>query len=252
MDPIDAIILAAGRLRDADAASAGVKIKALLRVGESTPLDAIVGAMRASRSVSRVIVVAPSELHGSSSQVDLWIDERMSGEDNVLAGLGSASTRRSIVSASDLPFVQAAHIDDFLDRVPDDADFAYPIYAREEFLAAFPQGRAQFARLADAHYTGGSLCLMNVEIGLRNAVLIRRAFAARKSQLAMASLLGLAGLVSYTRRRLRIEHVERRLGELTAGRAVAIRGAHPALAMDCDSALDIDYVRRRQALVSRP
>ncbi len=223
-----------------------MEIKALVRVGETTPLQAVISAMRASRAVGRVIVVGPRELHGSVAAVDVWLDERHSGEENVLSGLAAAQTRRAVVSASDVPFVVGAHVDDFLDRVPDDADFAYPVYERDEFLEVFPHGRTKFARVGAAHYTGGSLCLMNVAMALRSATLIRRGFAARKSQLAMASLLGVEGLIRFATGRLEIEHVERRFGRLTGGRVVAVRGAHPALAMDCDDALDIEYVRERR------
>ncbi|HEV2879648.1 MAG TPA: hypothetical protein VGW96_08650, partial [Candidatus Eremiobacteraceae bacterium] len=60
METFDAVILAAGRLHAHDAELAGVEIKALVRVGDTTPLAAIVCAMRSSRRVARIIVVAPS------------------------------------------------------------------------------------------------------------------------------------------------------------------------------------------------
>ncbi len=245
MDAIDAVILAAGRLPLHEAQRVGVEIKALVRVGRTNALETVIAAMRASRAVRRVIVVGPRQLHGSVAAVDLWLDEGASGEENVLAGLGAAQTRRAMVSASDVPFVLAAHVDDFLGRVPDDADFAYPVYERDEFLASYPRGRSKFARVGTTDYTGGSLCLMTVALALRNAALIRRGFAARKSQIAMAALLGVEGVVRFAMGSLDIAHVERRIGHLTGGRVVAVRGAHPALAMDYDDALDIQYVRDR-------
>lgn len=244
MEVFDAIVLAAGRLAAQEAKQAGVELKALARVGASTPLHAIVGALQTSRAVARVIVVGPSDIHGTLHNVDLWVSERASGEENVLAGLQTARTPRAIVTASDAPFVEATHVDDFLGRIPGDADFAYPIFSSDEFLSEFPQGRSTFARVGSARWTGGSLCVMNVALALRHDGLIRRGFRARKNQLAMASLLGVDCILRYVTRRLEIEDIERRIGRLTGGRATAIRGAHPALAMDCDSARDIAYVRR--------
>jgi molybdopterin-guanine dinucleotide biosynthesis protein A len=243
MEVFDAVVLAAGRLAAHEARSAGVELKAIARVGKSTPLHAIVGALRASRPVARVIVVGPGDLHGTLHEVDVWVDERASGEENVLAGLRNAHTPRAIVTASDAPFVEATHVNDFLSRVPADADFAYPVFSSEEFLSAFPQGRSTFARVGSTLWTGGSLCIMNVALALRHAPLIRRGFRARKSQLAMASLLGVEGVLRYVTGRLDIQDIEQRIGRLTGGRAAAIRGAHPALAMDCDSARDIAYAR---------
>lgn len=245
MELFDAVVLAAGRLPASDAACAGIELKALAPIGESTPLRAIAGALRASRSVARLIVVGPASIHGTLDCVDVWVDERASGEENVLAGLANAQTQRAIVTASDAPFVEAGHIDDLLSRIPDDVDFAYPVFRSDEFLSEFPQGRSRFARVGSALWTGGSMCVMNVAMALRKADLIRRAFRARKSQFAMASLLGADCILRYLTGRLAIADVERRLGRLTGGRALAIRGAHPALAMDCDDAQDIAYVRKR-------
>jgi hypothetical protein len=243
MEFFDAVVLAAGRLAAQEAKRAGVELKALARVGETTPLLAIVRALRTSRAVARVIVVGPGDIHGTLHDVDIWVDERASGEENVLAGLQTAQTPRAIVTASDAPFVDGTHVDDFLRRIPEDADFAYPVFRSDEFLSEFPQGRSRFARVGSELWTGGSMCVMNVAMALRHASLIRRGFRARKSQLAMASLLGVDCVLRYVTRRLGIEDIERRIGRLTGGRAAAIRGAHPALAMDCDSARDIAYVR---------
>ena len=243
MEVFDAVVLAAGRLRAEEAKSAGVELKALARVGESTPLHAIVSALHMSCRVARVIVVGPSNIRGTVREVDVWVDESATGEENVLAGLATARTHRAIVSASDAPFVEVTHVDDLLVRIPDDADFAYPIFTRDEFLSEYPRGRVKFARVGSALWTGGSLCVMNVALALQHARLIRRGFGARKSQLAMASLLGIDCILRHVTGRLEIEDIERRIGRLTGGRAAAIRGAHPALAMDCDSAQDIEYVR---------
>ncbi len=246
METIDAVVLAAGRLSAREAQGAGGELKALIRIGGTTPLAAVLAAIKASRGIARVIVVGPrfaQEEAGAS--VDEWIDERPSGEENLFAGLRAARTHRALVSASDMPFVNASYVADFLARTPTDADFAYAIYTRDEFLSTFPGGRSKFARVGNANWTGGSLCLLNAELALRNAGLIRRAFAARRSQFALAALLGAQIAARHMTGRLAIEHIEGRLSRLTGGKAVAIRGAHPALAMDLDSAQDVEYARAR-------
>ncbi len=245
---VDAVILAAGRFRPKEAARAGHEIKALMRIGDSTPLQAVLDAVHHTASIRRVIVVGPSSLRTMVTGVDRWLDEKSSGEENALAGLGAAGTQRTLLCASDMPFVTALQIEDFLSRVPDDAAFAYPIYEREEFLAAFPGGRSKFTRVAVADWTGGSLCVLSTELALAHERLLRRCFAARRSQVAMASLLGLPILLRHVLGRLTVEHVVRRVGELMGGKAVAVRGAHPALAMDCDSIVDVEYIQKYGAM----
>ena len=246
MEQFDAVVLAAGRLAPADAARVGCDVKALVSIGAATPLQTLLLALRGCGSIHDVFVVCPSgtkDLIGDAR----FIEEKESGQSNLLAGLATAATRRVLVCASDAPFVNAAHIREFLALIPADTDFAYPVFFREEFLAEFPSGRTRFARVGKSFWTGGSLCLLNRSLALEHATLISRAFVARRSLPAMASLLGVEVLLRYATGTLHVAHIERRLSRLTKGVARAIRGAHPALAMDCDSVSDIEYSRAHAA-----
>lgn len=243
MQEIDAVVLAAGRLSKADAKGAGHELKGLVRIGAVTPLRAMLGALRSSGCVSDVILVGPTAVRDAGDGFDRWLEEGRSGEDNALAGLRAARTRRVLLCASDVPFVRAEDVFGFLERVPHDAAMAYPVFERAEFLACFPDGREKFARLGGRLWTGGSVCLVERDMALENEPLIRRAFQARRSQAAMASLFGPVVLAKHFLGTLRVEDVVDRVGQLLGGKAVAVRGAHPRLAMDCDSIDDIEYAR---------
>jgi len=243
----DAVVLAAGRLREDEAARTGQAIKALVVIGGRTPLQAMLDALRASGSVARILVVGPAAAREAVSGYNLWLDERASGEDNLLAGLHAGQTQRVILCASDIPFVTPQDIRNFLDLVPSDAAVGYPIFEKQEFLARFPGGRDKFAKVGAQYWTGGSVCVVDRELALRNERLIRSAFRARRSQTAMASLLGPVVLFKHATGALRVEDVVTRLGSLLGGKAVGIRGANPRLAMDCDSAADIEYARSLSA-----
>jgi molybdopterin-guanine dinucleotide biosynthesis protein A len=243
VEALNAVVLAAGRLSAPDAARAGHEIKGLVRIGAVTPLQAMLDALRASNLAADVIVVGPRDAQEHVAGFDRWIPEGSSGEENALAGLRAARTRRVLLCASDIPFVQPGDIRDFLERAPFDAAAAYPIFERSEFLAHFPGGRDTFARLGKESWTGGSLCLIERDRALGSERLIRRAFLARRNQMAMAALLGPAVLAKHMTGTLRVEHVTERVSRLLGGKAVAVRGAHPRLAMDCDSIVDIEYAR---------
>jgi molybdopterin-guanine dinucleotide biosynthesis protein A len=243
VETLDAVVLAAGRLSTSEAARAGHEIKALVRIGETTPLRAMLAALRRTPQIQRVVIVGPQAVSESARSHDQWIAEGVSVHDNALAGLRAVSTRRVLLCSSDVPFVEAEHVKDFLARVPPDADIAYPIFGRDEFLAAFPEGRTKFARVGENLWTGGSVCVLTTRVGLANEKLMRQAFAARRSQLAMASFLGAGILTRHLVGTLRVDHVIERIEHLTGGKTVAVRGAHPALAMDCDSIVDVEYAR---------
>ena len=240
--------MAAGRLAATEAASYPSDIKALLPFGDTTPLRAILGALRAADAIGRIIVVGPASLRAHAAQfADAWVDERSSGEENALSGLAQVRSERALLSASDLPFVQAHHVADFLSRIEPGVDLAYPIYERAEFLDVFPGGRSRFARVGSRYWTGGSMCLFNTALAQRQSHLIRKGFRARKNPLALASLFGAEIVVRFVLDRLTIADLEHRLSSVVGGKARAIRDAHPALAMDCDDAADIEYTHARLA-----
>ena len=250
-EKLDVVILSAGRLTSADAARLGVEVKALARIAGRSLLEIAIDAMRAAKVIDRVIIVGPAEARAAARDADIWLDEHPTGEDNVLAGITAARTRRALLSASDLPFIRASHIDDFMTRFSAAVDVAYPIYERDEFLTAFPGGRTKFARVGSTEWTGGSVCVVSRDLALRHESMIRRGFQSRKRPAALAALFGWDLFARYCVGRISIADVERRLSTLCGGQAHAVRGADPALAMDCDDANDIAYAQGPQTRAER-
>lgn len=242
----DALVTAAGRLGPADAERFGADIKALVRIGGATLLETLIGALRRVSQIERIIVVGPAAAQ-KATDADVWINEQATGEENVFAALRSARSERAIFAASDLPFVSAASIEQLIAQVPASADAAYPIFTRAEFEEAFPGARSSFARLADGQWTGGSVFLLSPAFALRNERVLRRAFAARKNLVALAALLGPGLALRYARNQLRVADIVARAQGLMRGSIVAVRGADPALAMDCDEAADFEYAMARAA-----
>jgi len=230
---LNAAVTAAGRLAPQEARRYGTAIKALVSVGGRTLLARLIDSLRDVPEIGRITVVGPTEAKACGAAVDLWLDERETGEENLLAALRGAGAGRLLVSAHS--------IGDLLRRTPADVDCAYPIFTRTEFEKAFPGGRSSFARLADGEWTGGSTMVLNADLVLRNERLLRRAFAARKNLTGLALLLGPALALRFATGRLCVRDIQKRIDSLTGGSMIAIRGADPALAMDCDSREDFAY-----------
>lgn len=237
---LDAVVTAGGRLSPAAAQTYGTDVKALVRVGGRTLLDRVVGALRGVPSIGRIAVVGPQSARAQTHSVDEWVDEFATGEENLLAALRVGTTDRIVLSASDLPFVTSRSYEELIGRA-EDADAAYPIFTRAEFLAAYPGGRSSFAKLADGEWTGGSAFVVNRNRFLSRSALLERGFGARKSLTGLAMLLGPLLLFKYVTGTLRIRDVEARASSLLAARVKAVTRLDPALAMDCDDARDFDY-----------
>lgn len=240
---LDAVVTAGGRLSPEAAKRFGTDVKALVEVGGKPMIATVVGALRATPGIGRIVVVGPASARQAASGVDRWIDELATGEENLLAAIGAASTKRIVMSASDLPFVTAASYESLIAKTPTDVDAGYPVFRRDEFLRAYPGGRKSFAALADGEWTGASAFVLDRRPLAGDDRLIRRAFGARKSLFALASLLGPGLLAKFVTRRLTIADVERRAGELMHANVRAVYGADPALAMDCDDPADLAYAR---------
>jgi len=243
---LDAVVTAGGRLSDADAATYGTDVKALVRVGARTLLRSVIDALRGVAFVRSIVVVGPASARVEAAGVDEWIDEFPTGEENLFAAIGAARTERIIMSASDLPFVTTNSFEDLIARAAD-ADAGYPIFRKDEFLRAFPSGRASFARLANGEWTGGSAFVLNRALVQEHAPLIRRGFGARKNPALLAWLLGPVLSLKFAFGVARIEEAEAVASSRLGGRVRAIVGADPALAMDCDHCEDIEYAREHAA-----
>lgn len=243
------MITAGGRLSTDAATRFGTDVKALVRINGKPMIATVVDALRATPGIGRIVVVGPSAARSAANGVDQWIDEFPTGEENLIAAVGAAKTERIVMSASDLPFVTPASYAGLIEKTGADVDAGYPVFGRDEFLRAYPRGRKHFAKLADGEWTGASAFVLNRTPLARDDRMIRRAFGARKSLFALASLLGPALLVKFLFKTLTIADVERRAESLLRAKVRAVRGADPALAMDCDNAADFAYAHAEEAEV---
>jgi len=123
------------------------------------------------------------------------------------------------------------------------------VFGRDEFLRAYPRGRKHFAALADGEWTGASAFVLNRSPLVNDDRMIRRAFGARKSLFALASLLGPVLLLKFLFKTLTLADVEQRAGALLGAKVRAVLGADPALAMDCDDPIDFAYAHAEEAKV---
>ncbi|MDQ2817144.1 MAG: NTP transferase domain-containing protein [Candidatus Eremiobacteraeota bacterium] len=244
---LDAVVTAAGRLPFEAARRYGTDVKALVRIGDASMLARLIGCLRLVPAVARIVVVGPSAVRRQAPPVDEWVDESSSGERNIIAALAASRTQRTLYCASDLPFVSPQSVAGLMSVAPKAADVVYPIVSKASFCAHYPGARASFVRLADGQWTGASVFIVNAPLLLRKRGLLARAFASRKRVTALAGLLGPDLLLRYIVGRATVPDVERRAGALLQGSVAAVTGIDPALAMDCDTAADIEYARRLAA-----
>jgi CTP:molybdopterin cytidylyltransferase MocA len=246
---IDVVLPAGGRIDGPFAREAGTEAKALLRLNGRTLLARTLDALRGVERVRRIVVVGPeAALEASAGVADFALPEAETGPANVLKGLerlgeanGGRLPDRALILATDLPFLSAGILDGFLNACPPEAAFCVPLIRREAFDATFPETPSAFVRLREGEWTLGCAFLVDPSRLAERRAVMERAFAARKSQLAMARLLGLPFLARFVTRRLTIPLIERRCEEILGCSGRGIADGPPELAYDIDLPEDYHY-----------
>lgn len=235
-EQVDAILPAGGRIDGAFADETGTEIKALIRFDGRTLLERAIRAIRESGRVSRIVVVGPEELRRSSVEADALIPDSGSGPENHRRGLEwlRPSTERVLILTTDLPFVRPESITAFIDSCPPDIDICLPVLRREAFESEYPGSPATWVRLRDGEWTLASAALITPVALDSQCAHIDRVFALRKSNLALARLLGPAFILRYLTRGLRIEDVEEKCRQIVGCSGAAVPDCPPDLAFDID------------------
>lgn len=245
---IPALVLAGGRIGGEYADAAGTPIKALAPVAGKPVIGAVLAALRQASGIGPICVVGPAEVRVVLDAGDLWEDDTGSAIGNLLAGIRKLATPpRLLLCGSDLPMVTAAALQDFLARAPANSEISLPLVRKQAYLDWFPGSENTFLRLKDGLFTAGSQFLIRPEPVLANRELIERFFNSRKSQAAMAMVIGLPTVAKFLAGRLSVREVEDKLTKLSGCRCKAVFDCRPELAFDIDSLPDLRYAEQWEA-----
>ena len=246
MRVLAAAITAGGRVGDEFAREIGTTVKALAPLGDRRLIDFALDAAQGA-GASRVAVVGPPEVHAyCGARIDEAIDESPSGEQNLRRALASAREATLLLMTSDMPFVSAQAVVDFLERSLG-SDVSMPLASAADYEAAFPSAADHVTVLAGERIANGNVFRFAEGSAMRMVEVATRLFTARKSLVSMALLLGPRLLAKFAMRRLRIADIEERAQQVFGLRARAVRDAAPGLCYDVDTEADYRYALERVA-----
>ena len=246
MAELVAVITAGGRVDGAFADLIGTSVKALAPIGDRLLIDAALDAARAA-GATRIGVVGPAAvLAHCEGRIDEAIPEKPTGEENLRSALATARGATLLLLTSDLPFVTAHDVTDFMERARE-SDAAMPLSDAAAYDAAFPAAPPHVVTLGGERVANGSVFFFAPGSAPRVSEIAERLFTARKSLGRMAVLLGPALLGKFVVRRLRIEDIEARAQRVFGLRIRAIRDAAPGLCYDVDTQADYTYALERLA-----
>jgi molybdopterin-guanine dinucleotide biosynthesis protein A len=247
-DNVDAIVLAGGPLDDIARLEAGAPNKAFVRIGGVTLVGRVIAALRASRQIGRIVVVAPPSAEGHPDLVgaDELRPDGVRITESLRNGLaGFAPGDALLVAASDMPVLSTEAADDFIARLRAlDTDIAYGCVEKSAHLRRFPDVPHTWARMRDGTFCGGGM------VGIKPRALpllerfIERLGAARKHPLRLASLFGWDMLARFAIGRLSIAAAEARAAKILGAPVRALISPYPETAVNVDRVSDVALAER--------
>ena len=207
-----------------------------------TLLDAAIAAARGAGS-ERVAVIGGAEVRAHcAGTVEAVVAESSDGRENLRRAFAEAGDAALLLLASDMPFVRAASVSGFFGgrarRRSRDAARRAP----RRIAPRIPAHRRTTTNLAGERVVNGSVFYFGPGVAGRVLAVAQQLFAARKSSLGMARLLG-AGIarMRFALGRLRVADVEARAQARLGLDARAVRDAAPDLCYDIDTVADYRY-----------
>ncbi len=236
-----AAITAGGRADSRLASATGTATKALTSIAGTALLDAAIDAARAAGARRTVVVGDEHVRRHCELRVDGVVPAAVDGRENLRRALGEANEDEALLLlSSDLPFVRGPHVAAFL-RSARGADVALPLASAEQYERTFPKAPPHATRLGKENVVNGSVVLFGPGAAMQARALAERLFAARKSRLSMARLLGPQLLMRFICGMLQIADIEARAYEHMRLKARAVRDAAPELCFDIDGIEDYRY-----------
>ncbi|MCX6362440.1 MAG: nucleotidyltransferase family protein [Armatimonadetes bacterium] len=244
--PLCAVLLAGGRIMDADGRYGG--IKANLTFEGMTLLGRAMATARDCPAVGAVAVVGPPDLRSEIEQAgNEWLSAASTGTENLAIGLQWAQrrgSRRALVLTTDLPFVAPEHLTAFLKRMPADAQAYGGALTKEAYEARFPGTNNTYTRLADGRWAPACAYVADVAALQAALPIIERIFEGRKNPLKIVSVLGFGVLLRMLTGRLTTTDILGRVEQITGLRCAMDPNAPPELAADVDTEEDLESARR--------
>jgi GTP:adenosylcobinamide-phosphate guanylyltransferase len=239
---VKAVITAGGRIEGVFAQAAGTPVKALASISGTTMLVCVVEALRAC-GVTRLAVVGGAEVRAAcGASVDRFVDESPSGSENLLRALRAwpEDGEPLLYATSDLPYVTAAAVSDFVRRVAP-GTLAMGLVDFAAYEARFPGAPPAGITLAGKRVVNGGLFWIPPGSAERLSAVATRLFEARKRPWRMASLVSPLVLVRFLLGRLSVAHLEAIASRALGVPARAVNPCAPELAFDVDGIVEYRY-----------
>ena len=213
-------------------------------------LDRVVEALQETAGISAIAVVGNVPLSAAYQQ----IPDAGGFVENVFASLEPAiDAPYLLIATADLPFLSPENITEFVDAALEiakktGATILYPIVPVANCYARYPNVKRTSLKIREGAFTGGNLMLVNPASLKAQHEKIAAAYAARKSPLRLALMLGVGTVFRLVLSQLlspnllTLPFLEARVSRLLGATARAVVCHNPEIATDLDRPSDFEAV----------
>lgn len=244
---VSAVILASGRSGSDFEATFGVTHKCLVEIAGKTMVRRTLDAVRAARSVGKIVVVGPeAELRAAGVDAPIVPSDSDRYIENLACGLRAVTSERVLVIAADVPLLYADSVEAFLRAsAAVEADACFPVISWQAMQAQLPGVRKTWYTLREGTFTKGNAVVGRREFLLSRLDTIERLFETRKKK-RWVSLMAKGFAVRLLAHTATIAEVEAGLG-FTLQARLRVIGCAPALAADVDEITDVAFMEEALA-----
>ncbi len=179
---MDVVILAGGTCDPDLAALSGVATRAELPFRGRRFVDIV---LEATAPLGDLVLVG-----GPAGLADRQVAPGSTFLESVSSGLDAVRTEAFLLVTCDTPFLTTEGLRDFLDRCDPEAGVNYPIIPIADCEAQFPGLKRTALKMREGRFTGGNAALIRTGLMRASLPVLEQAYAARKSPLRLAGLVG--------------------------------------------------------------
>lgn len=240
MKPVYAIVLAGDSEDRKIKPGSIVANKAFVPINGRRMVDYVLDCYKAVKELAGVGVIGPA---AELSDID-GVTYIPQGDDliaNIKAAAAVFPEGWLLLSSCDIPLITPEAIRDLLSRCQG-ADMYYPVVAKGDCQRVFPCMERTWVKLVDGEYTGGNIILIkSSKVGIA-ADPAAAFFAARKSPVQLASLIGVPILAKLLVHKLTIKELEAKMEKILGIKCKAVRTPYPEIGTDVDKESDYKII----------
>ena len=248
---VDAVILAGapndGQLKEVSSE----KWEATIPIYGKPMVNYVIEALKNSSRIAKIVVVAPLEIRDILTPQIAVVEAGSSLPENIFRALDALEKENPVLLVtSDIPFIHAEAIDDFLDRCGElEGDVFYPLVSREANEQLYPETVRTYFTLKEGAFTGGNILLAHPQAIMNSRWIMDQIFERRKKPFKIIQMLGLFFILKFLTKQLALGELERRASEILGYRGVSIISPYPELGTDVDKPSDLELAEKIIAAV---